>query len=111
MAMGGIAAGIYQTSLPDEIAGILNYLDVSVVFCNDQEQVDKVVEVRDQVPNVIRVIYEDPRGNAQLPLRRLVHGYRVALSPGRSGPLPVTVPSEIEARIDAGKPDDVCFYA
>ena len=46
MAVGGVAAGIYQTSLPDEIAGILNYLDVSVVFCDDQEQVDKLLEVR-----------------------------------------------------------------
>ena len=30
-AVGGISAGLYQTSLPDEIAAILNYLDVSIV--------------------------------------------------------------------------------
>ena len=61
-ALGGISAGIYQTSLPDEIGQILDYLDVSVVFCNDQEQVDKVVEVRDKIPKVKKVIYEDARG-------------------------------------------------
>ena len=33
-----------------------------IVFCNDQEQVDKVVEVRDRLPQVKKVIYEDPRG-------------------------------------------------
>ena len=41
-AVGGISIGLYQTTLPDEIAQILDALEVSVVFCNDQEQVDKV---------------------------------------------------------------------
>ena len=61
-SLGAISAGIYQTSLPDEVADILNYLDASVVFCDDQEQVDKLVEVRDQIPKVKKVLYEDPRG-------------------------------------------------
>ncbi len=60
--IGAVSAGIYQTSLPDEIAKILDYMDVSVVFCDDQEQVDKLVEVRDQIPKVKKVLYEDPRG-------------------------------------------------
>ena len=61
-AIGAISAGIYQTSLPDEIADILNYMDVSIVFCDDQEQVDKLVEVRERIPKVKKVLYEDPRG-------------------------------------------------
>ncbi len=61
-ALGGISVGIYQTSLPDEIGGILDFFDVSVVFCNDQEQVDKVIEVRDKIPKVKKIIYEDSRG-------------------------------------------------
>ena len=32
-ALGGISAGLYQSSLPDEIDGILNYMGVSLVFC------------------------------------------------------------------------------
>ena len=50
--LGAISAGIYQTSMPDEIAQIIQYLKVSAVFCDNQEQVDKVLEVRDQIPNV-----------------------------------------------------------
>lgn len=61
-SVGGISAGLYQTSLPHEIGSILEYLEVSIVFCSDQEQVDKVVEIRDKIPNVKKVIYEDPRG-------------------------------------------------
>ncbi len=61
-SIGAISAGIYQTSLPDEIAGLLDYMDISIVFCDDQEQVDKIVEIRDKIPRVTKVIYEDPRG-------------------------------------------------
>ncbi|WP_457553201.1 AMP-binding protein, partial [Desulfobacula sp.] len=61
-SLGAISAGIYQTSMPAEIAQIIQYLKISVVFCDNQEQVDKVLDVRDQIPNVKKVIFEDPRG-------------------------------------------------
>jgi len=61
-AVGGHSAGIYQTSLPPEIADILNYLEATVVFCDDQEQVDKLLEIREKIPGVRKVIFEDPRG-------------------------------------------------
>ncbi|MBU0969403.1 MAG: AMP-binding protein [Proteobacteria bacterium] len=61
-SLGAISAGIYQTSMPAEIAQILNYLKVSAVFCDNQEQVDKVLDVRDQIPGVKKVIFEDSRG-------------------------------------------------
>ena len=105
-SIGAISAGIYQTSLPDEIADILNYLDVSIVFCDDQEQVDKVVEVRDRIPNVRRVIYEDPRGMRDYQsddwfividdLFRLGEAVNQA------------EPNRFEQMVDQGVPDDVC---
>ena len=61
-SIGAVSAGIYQTTLPDEIAELINYMDVTAVFCDDQEQVDKLVEIRDRIPQVRKVIYEDPRG-------------------------------------------------
>ena len=61
-ALGAISAGLYQSSLPEEISGILNYLGVSIVFCDDQEQVDKLIEIRTAIPQVKKVIYEDSRG-------------------------------------------------
>ena len=61
-AIGGISAAIYQTTMPEEIAQLLDYMNVSMVFCDNQEQVDKIVEIRERVPGVKHVIYEDPRG-------------------------------------------------
>ena len=35
-SMGAVSAWIYQTTLPDEIADLINYMDVTAVFCDDQ---------------------------------------------------------------------------
>jgi len=61
-AVGGISAAIYQTTMPEEIAQLLGYMNAAMVFCDNQEQVDKIVEIRERVPSVKHVIYEDPRG-------------------------------------------------
>lgn len=107
MAAGGIGAGIYQTSLPGEIADILNYLEVSVVFCNDQEQVDKLVEVRQRIPGVFRIIYEDPRGMRSYRADEWFLDFDRLLELGREA---LTLDGQhIEASIDRGRPDDVCF--
>jgi len=105
-AIGAVSLAIYQTTMPDEIAQLLEYMKVSMVFCDDQEQVDKIVDIRKRVPGVKKVIYEDPRGMRGyrqddwfLPIREL---YRIgdrahAEDPGR-----------FEKMVDEGKPDDVC---
>jgi long-chain acyl-CoA synthetase len=105
-AVGGVSSAIYQTSLPDEIGGILDYLDVCVVFCSDQEQVDKVVEVRDRIPRVKKVIYEDPRG---------MRGYKTDdwfMSIEELYKLGEEVHKEdcelFDSLVDEGTPDDVC---
>ena len=105
-SMGAISAGIYQTSLPDEIADILNYLDVTVVFCDDQEQVDKVVEVRDRIPKVRTVIYEDPRGMRDYQsddwFMFIEELYRLGEAVHQAEP------NRFEQMVDQGDPDDVC---
>ena len=108
MAAGGIAAGIYQTSLPGEIADIVNYLEVSVVFCNDQEQVDKLVEVRHRIPNVTRIIYEDPRGMRSYRSDDWFIDYHRLLEMGQAAL--AEDPGRVEAIIDQARADDVCFF-
>ena len=104
--VGGISAGIYQTSLPDEIAKILDYLDVSVVFCDDQEQVDKLVEVRDQIPKVKKVLYEDPRGMRDYRTDDWFMFIEDLYELGEQARQ--QDPQRFEILLDQGKPDDVC---
>ena len=105
-AVGGLSVAIYQTSLPHEIEGVLNYLNTTIIFCNNQEQVDKVVEIRDKIPQVTRVIYEDPRGMRDyqtddwfLPIQDL---YRLGDESHQQNP------TLFDSLVDQGNPDDVC---
>ncbi len=105
-AVGGISAAIYQTSLPDEIGGILEYLNVSIVFCNDQEQVDKVAEVRDKIPGVKKVIYEDSRGMRSYRADDWFMSMEDLYTLGEE--VHLAEPELFTALVDEGNPDDVC---
>jgi long-chain acyl-CoA synthetase len=101
-----VSAGVYQTSMPQEIAQILQTLKVTAVFCDNQEQVDKVLDVRDQIPNVKKVIFEDPRGMREymaddwfINIRDL---YKLGDAEHEKNP------GLFESLVDQGKPDDVC---
>ncbi len=59
---GGVAVGIFTDSAPHEIQYIVNHSDAVFVFAKDQEQCDKLLEIRDQIPAVQRVIYWDDKG-------------------------------------------------
>ena len=107
-SIGAVSAGIYQTSLPDEIADLVNYMDVKAVFCNDQEQVDKLVEVRDRIPQVRKVIYEDPRGMRDYRSDDwfvfIEDLYELGAATDAENP------EKYDAFIDQGKPGDVCHF-
>jgi long-chain acyl-CoA synthetase len=61
-AAGGVAVGIFTDSAPDEIEYIILHSDASVVFAKDQEQCDKLLEIRERIPEVKKVIYWDEKG-------------------------------------------------
>ncbi|MBT8345729.1 MAG: AMP-binding protein [Desulfofustis sp.] len=107
-AVGGFSSAIYQTSLPEEIGDIINYLDVKIVFCNDQEQVDKVAEVRKKIPQVKKVIYEDPRGMRSYQSDDWFLFIEDLYALGKQ--LHADNPELFESLVDEGKPDDVCHF-
>ena len=61
-ALGGISVPLYQDSIASELAYVLRHAEVSVVVAEDQEQVDKVLSLESELPNLRLVVYEDPRG-------------------------------------------------
>ncbi|NSL53048.1 AMP-binding protein [Calidifontibacillus erzurumensis] len=61
-SLGGVSVGIYQESLPNEISYIINNCDATFVVVEDQEQVDKILEVKHEIPKVKWIIYYDKRG-------------------------------------------------
>lgn len=59
---GGVACGLYPTSPANEIEYLLNAGDCRVVFCEDQEQVDKVLSIEDKLPKVEHIVVFDTKG-------------------------------------------------
>jgi long-chain acyl-CoA synthetase len=61
-ALGCTSLGIYQDSMGEEVTYLLNYAEARLIIAEDEEQVDKLLELIDQTPCVLRIVYCDPRG-------------------------------------------------
>lgn len=62
MAAGGIAVGAYQDALPTEIKYVIEQSDSSFVIADNQEQVDKLLQIAEELPQLKKIIYWDPKG-------------------------------------------------
>src|SRR4029450_2001663 len=60
--LGGVSGAVYQDSIAKELAFVWNHAEVSVIVTEDQEQVDKVLGLRPELPALRVVIFDDPRG-------------------------------------------------
>jgi long-chain acyl-CoA synthetase len=61
-AARGTAVGVYPDSLPNEVKYIIDHSDSKFVVVHDQEQVDKLLFLKPELPKVQKVIYWDPKG-------------------------------------------------
>jgi long-chain acyl-CoA synthetase len=61
-SLGAIPVPVYQDSVADEMAFVLAHAEVSFAVVEDQEQVDKLISIRDKVPSLTKIIYDDKHG-------------------------------------------------
>jgi len=61
-ALGGVAVPVYQDSIASELVYVLNHSETSVIVAEDQEQVDKALSLKDKLPRLRWIIFDDPRG-------------------------------------------------
>ena len=61
-AIKGRPLGIYQDSILTEVAYVIDHSDATFVVAEDQEQADKVLDMKDKLPKVKKLIYTDPKG-------------------------------------------------
>ena len=61
-AIGARSLGIYRDALDDEIAYLLEYAGAAAVFAEDEEQVDKLLNVSARLPKLRHIVFSDPRG-------------------------------------------------
>jgi len=61
-SLGGIPLGIYQDSILNEVVYIINHSEATIVIAEDQEQCDKILSLKEKIPNVIKLVYTDSKG-------------------------------------------------
>ncbi|WP_171961931.1 AMP-dependent synthetase/ligase [Bordetella trematum] len=61
-ALGAIPVPLYQDAVAQEMVYVLQDAEISVAVVENQEQVDKMLEVREDCPALKHVVYDDPRG-------------------------------------------------
>ena len=61
-SVGAIPVPLYQDSVAEEMAYVIDHCSARFIVAQDQEQVDKIIEVKDKLPGVEQIIFLDPRG-------------------------------------------------
>ena len=61
-ALGAVPIALYQDAAAQECVFPLNNAEVCFAFAEDQEQVDKLMEIRAQCPQLASIYFDDPRG-------------------------------------------------
>jgi long-chain acyl-CoA synthetase len=59
---GAASVGLFQDAVSREVQYIIDHADARFVVVEDQEQVDKLLEVKAQLPRVESIIHFDPKG-------------------------------------------------
>lgn len=81
-SIGAVPVPIYQDSVAEETQYVLEHAESRFVIAENQEQVDKVLEIKDRCPKVETLLYCDPRGlrNYDVPF---LHSYGDLIEEGQ----------------------------
>jgi long-chain acyl-CoA synthetase len=104
--LGGIPVPVYQDSIAKELLYVWSHAEVSVIVAEDQEQVDKILSLKAELPDLRHVIYDDPRGMTHYRhdwLRSFAEIEELGRAFGQAHP------GHFEAEVDKGQPEDVAI--
>jgi long-chain acyl-CoA synthetase len=105
-AGGGIATGSFVDSIPSELKYIANHSGAKFAIVNDQEQVDKFLEISEDLPLLNKIIFWDPKGLANYD-SNLLTSFDEVIKSGKK--YEQANPDSFEESISRGKPDDTAF--
>jgi long-chain acyl-CoA synthetase len=103
VGLGAVSVGLYPTSSREQVEYILNDCAARFLFVEDEEQLDKVLERRERLPNLARVIVYDMTGLKRL-ADPLVMSYDELLALGKAEE--AKAPARWDALVDATRPAD-----
>ena len=65
-SLGAVPVPVYQDSVADEMAFVIDHAEARFAIAEDQEQVDKLIEIKARCPRLEMIIYLRPPGPAPL---------------------------------------------
>ncbi len=102
--LGGVPVPLYQDAVANEMAFVLQDAGIRFALVEDQEQVDKLLELKDQLPSLEHVIYDDPRGMRHYN-QPFLHDIEELMAMGRIHNQ--NHPDFLDGEIARGRPDDI----
>ncbi|MBL8806127.1 MAG: AMP-binding protein [Rhodospirillales bacterium] len=102
-ALGAVPVPVYQDAVADEMAFVIEHAEARVAVAEDQEQVDKLLLIRERTGLPKTIVYDDPRGMRNYANEGLVDFERL-LAGGDD--LAKRQPGFLDAEIARGKGSD-----
>ncbi len=102
--LGAIPVPMYQDSVADELQFVVEHAEVRFAVAENQEQVDKLLEIKDRCPKLEFIIYCDPRGMRDYSQDFLID-FETLQQSGRD--LDATNAAFFTDEIDKGKSSDI----
>ncbi|HET57882.1 MAG TPA: long-chain fatty acid--CoA ligase, partial [Deltaproteobacteria bacterium] len=106
-SLGGISLNLFTSAVASELVGTLNRIKAACVIAQDQEQVDKLIEQREKLAHVQKVIYVDPTGMRLYEDDPWLISFSALLEMGER--LDAEQPELFERELAQGRPDDVAI--
>ena len=103
-ALGAVPVPLYQDAVADEMAYVLDNADVKIALVQNQEQVDKMLELRERCPKLEHIIFDEPRG-LRFYEQEFLHGYEKIQQAGVE--FDRDHPDFYEQEVSAGSGDDI----
>ncbi|MGE5651402.1 MAG: AMP-dependent synthetase/ligase [Bacillota bacterium] len=103
-ALGGVAVPLYQDAPAADMAYVLDDAEIDFAVVEDQEQVDKLFEIKQNLQRVSHIIYDDPRGMRHYKQPELA-SYDQVQQLGRA--FDAERPGFFMDEVNAGRADDV----
>ena len=104
--LGATPVPLYQDAAAEELVYVLEHAEASVVIAEDQEQADKILSIRSQLPKLRLVVYEDARGMFHYRDEAL-RSFESVAAMGRA--FGAQHPGYVEAEIAKGQPEDLAL--
>jgi long-chain acyl-CoA synthetase len=105
VALRGVTVGLYPTNPPNQVRHVLHDSGARILIAEDQEQVDKALEVAGDLPDLEWIVYVEPRGIAKQYTDSRLMSWPDLLAAGRGHA--AEHPGEIAERMADAQPDDL----